>query len=216
MEDLLKYADRVIQAIAGAQTAAKTPAAKPAPKPPPAQAPVQVQPPVQVPIQVQPPTVPAVPTAPTAPTAPSGASCDYKNGDLPPCAPLAAGYVPLQQKNAPRYVSNDALTRGTLFPGLDLPFMNIANKSNPYAGTPLGDLMALDFVTHELTLYLDTHRDDAEAFSVMKSLLALKNEGRERFVKQYGPVDTDDLASATGFSWTHAPWPWEYTERTGG
>jgi spore coat protein JB len=202
LEDLIKFADRVSQAItAGVQATAKTPAAKPAPKPPP---------PPQPPAVAQPPAT-AKPQA-----AQAGAACDYKTGDLPPCAPLAAGYVPLQQKNAPRYVSNDALTRGTLFPGLDLPFMNIANKSNPYAGTPLGDLMALDFVTHELNLYLDTHRDDAEAFSVMKGLIALKNEGRERFVKQYGPVDMDDLASAAGFDWARAPWPWEYTERTGG
>jgi spore coat protein JB len=193
LEDLIKFADRVCQAVtAVAQPAAKKPAAKPAP-PQPA----------------------AVACQPAATQPPSGGTCDYKSGDLPPCAPLAAGYVPRQHKNAPRYVSNDALTRGTLFPGLDLPFMNIANKSNPYAGTPLGDLMALDFVTHELNLYLDTHRDDAEAFSVMKSLIALKTEGRERFVKQYGPVDTDDLASASGFDWARAPWPWEYAERTG-
>lgn len=140
-------------------------------------------------------------------------ACDYKQGELPPCAPLAAAFVPYQQKKSPKYGNNEALTRGTLFPGLDLPFMNTANKNNPYAGTPLGDLMAIDFAKHELVLYLDTHKDDTEAFEMFKQLNALEKEGREKFVKLYGPVNTSDLAYAARYTWTDDPWPWEYHER---
>lgn len=196
----MKYASRLSKLAGGDGTAGtkKTAAASvpAAPAPAPA-APVPVAP------------------APAAP-APSVPVCDYKNGELPSCAPLAAGYVANQQKNPPRYGNDDALTRGTLFPGLDLPFMNIANRNNPYAGTPLGELMAIDFVIHELSLYLDTHHSDTEAFTVMKNLLTLKQTGRERYVSQNGPVSTDDLAFASNYSWTRAPWPWEYSERTGG
>ncbi len=113
--------------------------------------------------------------------------CDYKNGMLPPCAPLSVAFVPMQQRNPPKYGSEEALTRGTLFPGLDLPFKNIQNKNNPYAGTPLGDLMAMYFVINELNLYLDTHRDDMEAFQMLKTMLAMAKEGHEQYVKAYGP-----------------------------
>jgi spore coat protein JB len=193
LEDIVKYADRLSRiAVPGA-------AAKNAKKTPPA-----------------PPTPPTPPVAQGIPrSADGGEDCDYRDGSLPACAPLAAGFVPWQQKNAPRYGDGDALARGTLFPGLDLPFMNVANKTNPYAGTPLGELMAIDFVIHELTLYLDTHSDDAEALTVLKNMLALRREGHERYVQQFGPVATDDLESAQGYDWAHAPWPWEYAERQG-
>ena len=54
--------------------------------------------------------------------------CDYKNGMLPECAPLALAYTPMQQCSEPAYDGKMALARGTLFPGLDLPFMNMVNK----------------------------------------------------------------------------------------
>jgi spore coat protein JB len=139
----------------------------------------------------------------------------YKMGDLPPSAPLAAGFVPVQRENPPKYDPADGLTRGTLFPGLDLPFMNVANKGNPYAGTPLGELMSLAFATHELGLYLDTHSGDREAFRLLKTLLALEKEGRERYTRTYGPINTRDLAGQDSYNWQHGPWPWEFAERMG-
>lgn len=138
--------------------------------------------------------------------------CDHKHGRMPSCLPLAAAYVPFQQEGPPKYNSEEALTRGTLFPGLDLPWKNIANTSNPLTNTPLGELMALDFVLHELTLYLDTHENDAEAFAMLKELTVLAEEGRRRFVEKYGPVAPSDLKYAESFTWLKNPWPWEYSE----
>ena len=94
----------------------------------------------------------------------SASKCGYKSGMLPDCAPLGVAYVPMQQSATPAYDSAEALTRGTLFPGLDLPFMNMINNT-PEKSTPLRELMAIDFVLDELELYLDTHRKDAEAFA---------------------------------------------------
>jgi spore coat protein JB len=160
--------------------------------------------------------IPMLPVALSARSAESGEKsrdgCDYKSGILPDCAPLASGFVPVQRKEPPRYNSRDALTRGTLFPGLDLPFMNVANKGNPYAGTPLGDLMAVEFTIHELGLYLDTHRKDIEAFELMRRLLTLKKEGRERFVMMYGPLTPIELIHQDSYNWQSGPWPWEYRE----
>ena len=140
------------------------------------------------------------------------ASCDYKSGVLDSCAPLASAYVPIQQEDSPKYGSTEALTRGTLFPGLDLPFMNIVNKTNPYAGTPLGDLMAVDFVVKELNLYLDTHKNDFEAFSLLKDMVRLAKEGRERYVRLYGPIMLSDVENCQSYTWLNDPWPWDYRE----
>jgi spore coat protein JB len=139
--------------------------------------------------------------------------CGYKNGELPPCAPLSAGFVPFQQKNPPKYERGEALTRGTLFPGLDLPWKNVVNTSNPYAGTPMGELMALGFVIKELNLYLDTHKNDKEALEMLKSLNKLMKEGLERYVSMYGPQSITDIMSGDEYTWIDNPWPWEYTEK---
>ena len=77
------------------------------------------------------------------------ATCTYKQGSLPGCAPLALAQIPAQQSSEPAYKSGEALSRGTLFPGLDLPFKNIVNQM-PAETTELRELMALDFVTEDV------------------------------------------------------------------
>lgn len=134
--------------------------------------------------------------------------CDYRNGTLPSCAPLAVPYVPMQQSATPQYNANEALARGTLFPGLDLPLKNIVNQSVPE--TPLGELMALNFVVHELGLYLDTHADDCDALEMFTRYAALYKEGEKRYVEKYGPIQQMQVTNA-GYTWLKAPWPWEYT-----
>ena len=133
---------------------------------------------------------------------------DHMTGALPHCAPLAAAYVPMQEAAQPAYTANEALSRGTLFPGLDLPFMNTVNALK--SDSALTDLQAICFAAHDLALYLDTHRDDREAFEMFKSLLALKQEAKDRYTKKYGAVCTDDLIDSKRFTWTDDPWPWDY------
>lgn len=139
-------------------------------------------------------------------------SCGYKNGKLPECAPLALAYVPMQESAKPAYESKEALIRGTLFPGLDLPFMNIVNTRD-VTDIPLGELMAIGFVCDELLLYMDTHRCDKEAFETLKSMLALKREAHERYTAKYGPLNACDLEKAAEFTWIKDPWPWDYQEK---
>ena len=134
--------------------------------------------------------------------------CDYRKGPLPACAPLAIAVTPVQQSSEPAYENKVALARGTLFPGLDLPFMNVVNKPENLS-TPLCELMALDFVVQELKLYLDTHKDDEEAFEALKTCIRLSKEGRRRYVEQYGPIMFEDVRFSDHYSWTDAPWPWQ-------
>lgn len=130
-------------------------------------------------------------------------------GVLPACAPLANPYVPFQQNNPVTYPAKDGVTRGTLFPGLDLPFMGMVNEG-PLDDTPLHELQALCFAIEELGLYLDTHGDDQEAFALFQSYVKLRKEGAAAYEKQFGPLTMTAAAENGTYDWTRDPWPWEY------
>ena len=117
----------------------------------------------------------------------------------------------MQDSAEPFYESNEALSRGTLFPGLDLPFMQVVNPDLP--ASPMTEMMAIDFVAHELGLYLDTHAEDEEAFSLFQSFLALQKEARKRVIELCGPIMKGDLLGADRYTWLYDPWPWDYSGR---
>ena len=118
----------------------------------------------------------------------------YRLGSLPDPAPLAAAYIPMQDRVNPNYTPPEALSRGTLFPGLDLPFMNVVNPD--LEQTPMTELMAIGFVVDELELYLDTHSEDTEAFEMYQTFLMLRREARERYVERCGPISHDKPLSS--------------------
>ena len=129
-------------------------------------------------------------------------------GRLPAAAPLANPYVPFQVENPPKYEPQTAIIKGTLFPGLDLPFMNMVNQKE-LPMTPIAELQTMGFVLQELALYLDTHRDDKEAFDVFRAFQKMYAKGREKYEKEYGPL-THMSAMENGYDWLMDPWPWEY------
>ena len=129
-------------------------------------------------------------------------------GRLPATAPLANPYVPFQIENPPKYEPQTAIIRGTLFPGLDLPLMNMVNQKE-LPMTPMAELQTMGFVLQELALYLDTHRDDKEAFEVFRTFQKLYAKGREKYEKECGPL-THMSAMENGYDWLNDPWPWEY------
>ena len=132
---------------------------------------------------------------------------DYRTGELPLHAPLASAYIPMQEKAEPRYQTQTAIARGTLFPGLDLPFRGMVNL--PLPATPLGELMAIDFAADELSLYLDTHPEDQEAFDAFQSMLSLSREARERYETICGSVTKKDMLDMKDYAWLKGLWPWE-------
>ena len=135
--------------------------------------------------------------------------CPDTNGTLPSCAGLAVPYVPFQQNNAQRYSQSEALSNGTLFPGLNLPF-RLAVDGSSLPDTPLAELQALEFVVLELNLYLDTHKDDAEAFRMFQQFSAMEKAARAAYESKYGPVTKQAAASGDSYQWLSDPWPWNY------
>ena len=131
-------------------------------------------------------------------------------GRLPAMAPLANPYVPFQLENPPKYEARKALVRGTLFPGLDLPFMGMVNK-NELPVTPLTELQAMGFMIQELALYLDTHRDDTEALEVYRSYQKMYKEGKKKYEAMCGPLSHKSIVDGP-YSWLDDPWPWEYAK----
>ena len=131
------------------------------------------------------------------------------DGRLPSMAPLANPYVPFQLENPPVYDAKKGIIRGTLFPGLDLPFMGMINQKELPA-TPQAELQTLAFAINELGLYLDTHRDDAEALQMYRAYQKMYEEGKARYEKEYGPMNHMSVAGEK-YRWLDDPWPWEYS-----
>ena len=124
-------------------------------------------------------------------------------------APLANPYVPFQLENPPKYEAKKGFVRGTLFPGLDLPFMNMVNtKEKPV--TPLMELQTMAFAIQELALYLDTHKDDQEALELYRTYQKLYSEGVKMYTKECGPLN-HKVPTEGPYRWLDDPWPWEYS-----
>ena len=114
-----------------------------------------------------------------------------------------------QQNDPAHYALPQGLVRGTLFPGLDLPFMGMVNESD-LPSTPLHELQALGFAIDELVLYLDTHSDDREAAELLASYRALYQKGMALLQEQSGPLFAMDGVVDGAYEWLRGPWPWDY------
>ena len=137
-------------------------------------------------------------------------ACGADQGSLPGgCASLAFPFVPMQEPNPVRFSRMEALQTGTLFPGLDLPFKAAIQAKTQMANTALGELMALDFAIDELGLYLVTHAEDQEVLQLYWTYLNLAKEGREKYIKMYGPLMQTDPTPDQGYAWLKDPRPWE-------
>ena len=133
---------------------------------------------------------------------------DAGEGRVPAMAPLANPYVPFQLENPPKYEAARGLIRGTLFPGLDLPFMGMVNTKEKNV-TPTTQLQTLAFAIQELALYLDTHREDKEALELYQSYQKIYHDCMMRFTRECGPLNHRTPTEGP-YAWLDDPWPWEY------
>lgn len=129
-------------------------------------------------------------------------------GRLPALAPLANPYVPFQMECQPLYEPGKALIRGTVYEGLDLPFMGMVNQQEKPM-TPKTQLQTLAFMIQELALYLDTHPNDTEALELYRNYQKVYHKqmmeyNEERPLKHGLPVQGER------YRWLDDPWPWEY------
>ena len=134
----------------------------------------------------------------------------HGEGRLPALAPLANLYVPFQLDNPSTYEPRTALVRGTLFPGLDLPFMGMVNK-NEKPATPLTELQTVAFAIQELALYLDTHPEDNEALEIYREMQKMYHAASVAYEAKCGPL-THKTPLEGPYRWLDDPWPWEYAE----
>ena len=139
---------------------------------------------------------------------------DCGRGRLPAAAPLANPYVPFQQENPPKYEVRRGLIRGTMYPGLDLPFQGRVNTKELNV-TPMTELQALNFAIQDLQLYLDTHRCDKDALDAYRELQRRYRECAEQYQHRYGPMNQLCADDGETFRWLDDPWPWEYCKNKG-
>ena len=132
----------------------------------------------------------------------------YGEGRLPAMAPLANPYVPFQLESPPKYEARKALVRGTLFPGLDLPFMGMVNQEEKPI-TPTTELQTLSFMIQELALYLDTHPEDKEALALYQKYQAVLHKGMMEY-NESSPLSHMCPTKGDRYKWLADPWPWEY------
>jgi len=141
----------------------------------------------------------------------TNATCTAMEGKLPGrCGAMVFPYIAMQENNPTVYSEDEGLEKGTLFPGLYLPFHKQMKTRFGGANGPLTELMALHFAIVELGLYLDTHKEDREAFNLYSNYVKLYEEGVRRYEKQYGPLQQTSTARLGSYSWLKDPWPWEY------
>ena len=133
---------------------------------------------------------------------------NHMHGRLPASAPLANPYVPFQYENPPLYDPRKGMVRGTLYPGLELPFMGKINGQNQPV-TPMTELQTLAFAIQDLALYLDTHRADQEALELYRTYQQQYHDMMMDYSKNLTPLN-HTTATDGPYRWLDDPWPWEY------
>ena len=139
----------------------------------------------------------------------TGGACGDGSGMLPACAPLANSYVPFQQDDPKVYQAPQALIRGTLYPGLDLPFMGMVNQKEKNT-TQMNQLQALNFAVSELGLYLDTHGGDEDAMELFHQYVERYADAMQKYEQEHGALTQMGAGVSGRYTWTEGPWPWEY------
>lgn len=147
---------------------------------------------------------------PSTPSTPQASCADWQ-GTLPACAPLANPFVPFQSTSPARYEAGKALIRGTLFPGLDLPYRGMVNTEEKN-GSPLAQIQSLGFAIQELGLYLDTHRWDAEAVALFNQYAERYEDAMQQYEQNGGNLMQLRSAQSGTYDWLNDPWPWENRE----
>lgn len=138
-----------------------------------------------------------------------GETCTEGYGMLPACAPLANPYVPYQQEREQTYMPGTGMIRGTMYPGLDLPFMGMTNQKEKNK-TPLHQLQSLNFAVSELGLYLDTHPNDEDAVALYNQYVEQYADVLHQYEQRYGATTQMGAALTGEYEWLNDPWPWDY------
>lgn len=136
---------------------------------------------------------------------------------------LAIASVPMQQWGA-LYDEKEALRIGTIFQDLNKPFFASeiseikTNEALPKTEEQrnredlMCKIMEVSFVLDDLTLYLDTHAEDSQAFQMYRQMAEKRNELKQKFAAEFYPLTRDCIVyceKEEPFCWQEGPMPWE-------
>ena len=72
----------------------------------------------------------------------------------------------------------------------------------------LEEIMMLDFAVCDITLFLDTHPCDQEAFNYYKEACMRLEKSTAAYQKEYGPLNNRTITT-NQYEYVSTPWPWE-------
>ena len=72
-------------------------------------------------------------------------------------------------------------------------------------------IFELDFVIHELVLFLNSHPTDRKAFELLRDYREKRKELKELYESKYGRliITAKDAPAEGCWEWLKGPWPWE-------
>lgn len=132
----------------------------------------------------------------------------------PPWRPWPIPMCPSRSKVLSAMSREKPWSRGTLYPGLDLPFMGMVNQNN-LPVTPLSEVQVLAFAVQELALYLDTHPEDTEALELYRQYQQLYQKVSQAYEREKRPLNHAAPGRGDTYAWLDDPWPWEYAANKG-
>ncbi len=71
-------------------------------------------------------------------------------------------------------------------------------------------ISALDFMTIDLNLYLDTHPNDEVVLMKFNKAVCMSKQLKDLYESMYEPLCTNRPNPSNLWQWIKNPWPWEY------
>ena len=87
----------------------------------------------------------------------------------------------------------------------------MSSKMNSEQENMLRNIGIVDFVTVEMTEYLDTHPFDREAMEYFNHYNRMSNQAKKEYSEKFGPLTLAlaDTSNCGGWDWATLPMPWE-------
>ncbi len=84
-------------------------------------------------------------------------------------------------------------------------------NNRPRRSDLLTKINVASFAVNDVTLFLDTHPEDAEALAYFHEYSRMRNEAMMEYAKYYGPltIDTTMESCTDRWNWINEPWPWQ-------
>lgn len=133
---------------------------------------------------------------------------------------LAISSIPIQEWKA-ILEPEEALSVGTIFPELDMPFyvtqgMKSESKNLTAEEIMLKRIQEISFVLDDIRLFMDTHPDNKNGLELLKNTLRKRKELLKEFAIKYYPLTMDCMADvyeenplSECYCWQKGPVPWE-------